>query len=105
MPKKKFDDVSMEIFIPNNDELNEYRETCKILIARVLMEFLDCFRFLKSVIPDHIPHRFSDEMSKKSTVISMPIIFHSEIEYGEVAQILRTLEMWIEQIYREAGLL
>ena len=58
-----------------------YAESSKVLVGRILSEFLPKFKWVKSVMPVHIPHKFRKEMAKRS------------------------YEKWIAEIYVEAGLL
>lgn len=76
-----------------------------ILVGRVLVEFLCSFSFLKSILSKHIDHRFSAQMAKKSTIVSMPILLHNEKEYSGVVYILRAYERWIAEIYGKADAL
>lgn len=90
-------------FAVNMAEWECYRQTTKVLIGRIVVEFFPKFKFLKKVIPDHIDNRFSDKMSQKSTIISMPIIDANEARYADCVEILRTYEKWIAEIYQKAG--
>ena len=89
----------------NVHEWKRFAETAKVLVARVLIEFLPKFSFLKKVTPAHIQREYSKEMSNKSFVISMPIIDANEANYGDCVKILRTYEKWIAEMYHEADLL
>ena len=102
-PKGNLKKVSRNKFSLNVNELKRHAECAKILVGRIVLEFLPEFKFLKAVIPQHIPHKYSQQMSQKSTVVSLPIINMNEAKYKDCVTIIRTYEKWIAEIYVKAG--
>ena len=87
------------------NEWRQYAECAKVIVTRIVLQFLPQFKFLKSTVPEHISHVYSDEMAQKSTIVNMPIINANEAKYEDCVTILRTYEKWISEIYFQAGLL
>ena len=102
-PKANLKELSRNKFSLNVNELKRYAECAKILVGRIVHKFLPEFKFLKAVIPQHIPHEYSQQMSQKSTVVRLPIINANEAKYEDCVTILRTYEKWIAEIYVKAG--
>ena len=92
-------------FSLNVSDWKMYAESAKVLVGRILSEFLPKFKWVKSVLPVHIPHKYSKEMVERSTIVSLPILDANEAKYEDCVHILRTYEKWIAEIYVEAGLL
>ena len=55
---------------PTVDDQKFQRHNYTVLVSRVLVEHLDSFSALKDVCVFHIPHKHSNEMAKKSEVVS-----------------------------------
>ena len=86
-------------------EWKQCAESAKIIVGRTILPFLPQFKFLKGIIPDHIPHQYSEHMAQQSTIVTMPIINANEAKYEDCVKILRTYEKWIAEIHVQAGLL
>ena len=57
-------------FFPTVDDQKFQRHNYTVLVSRVLVEHLDCFSALKDLCVFHIPRKYSNEMAKKSEVVS-----------------------------------
>ena len=93
-------------FSLNVREWKVYLSSAKIIIVgRIILEFFPKFKWLKSVIPRHIPHVYSTEMAQKSTIVNLPLLNANEAKYEDCVSILRAYERWIAEIYHKAGIL
>lgn len=61
--------LPLSAFLLNMKDCRCLHREFTILMARVLVKYLPCFLFLQAVVPDHIPHQFSDVMNKKSETV------------------------------------
>ena len=96
-------DPDLSVFILNDTELETLHENYKVLAARVIIEYLEKFKFMKAVVPDHIPHPYQRQMAQKSTLIPMPLMQKDEKYYNDMVDILGQGEKWIWEICSKAG--
>ncbi|XP_064631642.1 uncharacterized protein LOC135489937 [Lineus longissimus] len=59
---------------------------------------------MKLVLPDHLPHPLTKEMSEKTASYIPPIQLKNEAKYEDCLDILDSYEDTIDQLYRKAGL-
>ena len=81
------------------DELHLLRKEFIVLVSRVLVEFFPCLNPLKSILPEHIHHRFSTEMAKKSIIISLPIVPYNQSKHSDVVQYLEVLQDLLTDVF------
>lgn len=66
-------DVPNNKFLPSPLEHKKQRHDYIILVSRTLVEYFECFKPFKEACMQHIKHKYSNEMSKKSEKLSMLI--------------------------------
>ena len=58
--------------IPGEEDYKALKQDFTILLSRLLVEHLPFFNSdYKGLVPSHIPHKFSNEMSKESEIVSV----------------------------------
>ena len=62
--------VDLTKLLPHREDLDEILANMTILAARVLTAHIDKFQKYQKLVPVHIKHQYSQEMSSKSTVVS-----------------------------------
>lgn len=72
IPKvSNIDGLSVYDILPSKDDYKALKLNFSVLVARILHEYVAFFgKDFKKLIPQHIPHQYSDQMSTKSEVVS-----------------------------------
>lgn len=65
------EEMNLYSILPNSDDYTKLKERFKVHISRIIVEYLQYFHDdFRDLVMEHIPHRFSREMSQKSEVVS-----------------------------------
>ena len=98
-PKGTLRNINRSSFSPCYEEITTYRQAAIVLVGRIFVEHFPKFSVFAQLLPSHIKHEYSTEMSTKSKIISMPIINANEASYGDCVKILRQYESWIGKYF------
>lgn len=101
-PQKNICLLPNSIFLLSSAEATKLREDFKVLVTRHLVDNISQLSFLKSIVPQHIPHKYQQEMAKKSTIVPLPMQMKDEKKYEDVVDILDAYEQELEDIYVKA---
>ena len=69
-PMAEVSKLPLATFLPNVADCSALHHEFTILVSRVLIKHLECFKRLEQVTPDHIPHQYSHVMANKSETVS-----------------------------------
>ena len=76
----------------------------KVFLGRILCEFLPEFKFLSDLVLDYTPSLYEEEMSSRSLIILFPVLMKDEKKYADIVHVLDQLEVWLDELYANAGL-
>ena len=65
-PQQDLQTVPNVTFLPNASDQLRQRFNYIVLVSRMLVEYFDAFQPLKDACMQHMPHKYSKEMSQKS---------------------------------------
>ena len=65
---------SVASLLPTKANIKSIQDNFAILISRKIVKFIPALQALKPAVVDHIPHKYSTEMSQMSTVVSCSLI-------------------------------
>lgn len=90
-------------FVTSAPEEKLYKDSLKILLGRILTDYIEDFSWMKHVIPNHIPHDLEDVMCKRSEVFWLPVMLKNEARYSDCVQIMTEYERLVCEWYTKAG--
>ncbi|XP_052216225.1 uncharacterized protein LOC127868952 [Dreissena polymorpha] len=101
-PSKENINLSVKDFVPSQEEYTYFTDSLKLLIARDLLK-LNGFKWMKGVVPLHIPHDFEEDMAKKSKIFVLPVSLNNESSYQDCIHIMDEYEQYINRWYSKTG--
>ncbi|XP_013409173.1 uncharacterized protein LOC106172813 [Lingula anatina] len=101
-PLGDIDSVTYKNFVSSVDEDTVYKDSLKVILARVLCDNVPGFGWMKAVIPKHIAHNLEDVMCQKSEIHWLPIMLKNEACYSDCIQIMDEYEKMITSWFNKA---
>ncbi|CAH1232995.1 Hypp553 [Branchiostoma lanceolatum] len=87
--QKPLRDLGVSDILPTEEVQNQLRRDYIILVSRVMVTYLSAFEALKGVVVKHIPHPYTEEMSKASIQTWLGLQFKNENLGRDMVEILR----------------
>ena len=97
-PQGKLEDFELKEYLLTHEEQQQTRNEYIILVLRILLKYIPWLSTLKKLVPDHIEHTYSKEMSMKSTIISLPVKPFNQNKLQDVVQYLDSVESFVKKI-------
>ena len=97
------DQITPDAFLPNDQEIKSFKDCLRILVGRILVKYMDGFKWMSKVVPEHIRHAYQDEMSEKSSIFLLPILLKNEAYYTDCIGILDEYEKMMSDLYTKAA--
>lgn len=101
-PNKENVHLTVNDFVPNQEEYKQFSDSLKLLLARELLKF-EGFKWMESIVPLHIPHGFEEDMAKKSEIYVLPVSLNNEAAYQDCIHIMDEYERYINRWYSKTG--
>ncbi len=77
-PRKDVRSLPNSVFLLSNEESAKLREDFRVLVGRVLVDGIPDLSCMRSIIPQHIHHKYQKEMALKSTIVHLPMQLKDE---------------------------
>ncbi|CAB3998266.1 Hypothetical predicted protein [Paramuricea clavata] len=89
-PIMKANQIQLTELLPTPDVQARLKKTLKVIVSRIVTNYLPAFKSLQNVVVHHIPHRYTNEVSEKSNICCLGMEFINPNISGEMAQLLIT---------------
>lgn len=89
------DGLPVKFFMPRPTDVSAVKDNLVHIISRVLTHHIAGLAPLAKVVPKHILHKYSREMSQKSEVYTLDVLMKNEAKHSEMIDILRTLHGYL----------
>ena len=76
--------VSAKYFLPTNSDIAAVKSNLIVLVGRILTEYFPSLAPFSKVVPKHILHRYSAQMSKKSEVCVLDVLMKNEAKHKDM---------------------
>lgn len=75
-PGLSLSSLPLTTLLPTEHDIENLKKNCTVLASRVLVQFIPAFYQFEKSVAKHIPHRYQQEMSSKSDVVSSYLNTH-----------------------------
>lgn len=82
-------------FLPNRSHLLQLKCNLTILVSRVLCEHITPLMSLSKLIPRHIYHEHTSEMSQQSETVVLDVLHRNEAKHEDMLVIMRTMQSYL----------
>lgn len=101
-PVVNLEEILPQQFMLTPVEKNHLLQSNSVLAGRIMCNHFPKFKWMASVLPDHIPQTYGDYVSQKSKVYPLPIVMKNEAKYEECVDILDHYEDELIALYTAA---
>ena len=85
--------LSWESFLLTHDDVKRVKGNLAVLVSRLLTKYFKSLSHLSKVVPQHITHQYSAQMSKRSEVVVLDVLMKNEAKASDIIDIMHTLRM------------
>eukprot|EP00731_Ephydatia_muelleri_P025731 Em0017g814a len=89
------DDIDYSVFYPNDDDDAQLVSNFQTLVTRIFVEYIPHLQHLFGKVTHNIQHKYSKNMSIKSTVVPLGVILKNENILNDMVDILDVLHQYV----------
>lgn len=102
-PQKYVLETPCQEFIPSREDYSLYKRDYIVLMSRVVFRHLPYFQTFEGIVPSSLSQACDHNMSVKTKVIPLPVLYKNEQKYQDVVGILEFYEKIIVDACDAAG--
>ena len=88
-----------DTFLPTSEDFAAMRSNLIVIVSRIINHYIDGLSFLSKSVPQHIQHKYSAEMGKKSEVIVLDVLMKNESSRSDMIDIMKCMQDYLGKEY------
>lgn len=86
-------------YLPSREDAQIVKNNLVTLVSQILTQYIQGMSCLSKFVPQHIMHKYSKEMSRKSEVIVLDILMKNENCHSDMVEIMTTMQGYLGNDY------
>ena len=82
-------------FLPTAEEIDTMKMNLTVLAGRIICTYIKCLNHISDVVPDHIPHKYSETMVEKSRTYFLDVLTKNEAKHADMVEIMQTMQRYL----------
>ena len=96
----RLSEVPSDFFLPTSSDVSKVKTNLTHLVSRVLTKYIPGLACFAKIVPKHITHPYSTEMSHRSEVYTLDVLMKNEALHKDMIDIMtRTLQQYLGDGY------
>lgn len=91
--------LAADEFLPTSEDFEAVRSNLVVLVSRIITRYIDGLSVLSKSVPQHIKHKYSTEMGKKSEVIVLDVLMKNEASRSDMIDIMKSMQGYLGKEY------
>ena len=86
-------------FLPTSEDIAAVKSNLVVIVSRIITQYISGLSVLSKAVPQHILHKYSDEMGKKSEAIVFDVLLKNEAKHSDMIDILQCMQGYLGEHY------
>ena len=95
----KLSSLPSESFLPTQFDVNATKQNLVVLVSRILTRYMHSLSPLSKAIPQHITHKYTAQMSKKSEVVVFDVLMKNEAKSSDMINTMKKMQQYLGEGY------
>lgn len=94
----KAETIPSVAFLPQEKDWMERKERCVVLVKRILVTYISCFKVLSKKVTWHIPHEHSKQMQQPTKVVNLGVVEANPSTVTGAIDIMEHLHQYVPNV-------
>ena len=91
--------MSAHDFLPTSEDHLAVQQNLVVIVSRILTQYLDSLSVFSKSVSAHIPHKYSEEMGRKSEVVVLDVLMKNEAKHSDMIDIMKSMQGYLGANY------